>query len=447
MALFLPLGIYKVVFLAELFVAEAVFSFRFNRRRFFALRLAILLILSFVAVYFMPVFWYNATSVSVIFFLVFILSVVCLFFLFDTKPENVIFAGIGAYCTQHCVYQLFNIILVTFGLLTGPVNAYGSELTDYAFLTYAPIYIMTYVATLWCVAVGAFLTCKDWNNIQLRSPQLLAVAGVFLATNVIANAFISRASENMWSKTIIVCTSVTGVALSVLTLWVLFSLIEQKALKTELVDIYRVYRQEQKQLASTETNIDIINRKCHDLKHQIRTIGKTRIIGEQAIAEIENCISIYDSTVKTGNKTLDVILTEKSLLCKDKGINFTSVVDGGKLKFMSDVDIYSLFGNALDNAVEASLKIPEEKRVISITSSLSGNLLLVSVRNFFDGVILTDGETVKTLKTEEKGYHGFGLQSIKATVEKYGGIFRISTDKDMFTLDLLFPVPGSEQKK
>lgn len=65
---------------------------------------------------------------------------------------------------------------------------------------------------------------------------------------------------------------------------------------------------------------------------------------------------------KTGNKVLDTVLTTKSLYCNKHGIIFTCVADGTLLDFMDVMDICSIFGNALDNAIECEMKIPEKEK-------------------------------------------------------------------------------------
>ena len=78
------------------------------------------------------------------------------------------------------------------------------------------------------------------------------------------------------------------------------------------------------------------------MRHKIRTIADGKNLTNEEISEIEQSIAIYDSSVKTGNEALDVILTEKGFRCNGKGIKFTCVVDGSSLSFLSESDLYSL---------------------------------------------------------------------------------------------------------
>ena len=230
-----------------------------------------------------------------------------------------------------------------------------------------------------------------------------------------------------------------------MTLWVLCAVVARRELKDELDSIYRLYRQEQRHYETTQSNIDLINRKCHDLKYQIRAIAESGKVGERVIGDIERAISVYDSTVNTGNKTLDVLLTEKSLLCRDNDISFTCVADGSKLDFINEVDLFTLFGNALDNALEAVMRVDKPRRIVGLTIKSEGGLVSVTLSNYFDGNIDLSGGLPKTTK-EDAALHGYGVRSIKDIVEKYGGDMYISTKGGIFSLNILF-MPSAPQAR
>ena len=83
--------------------------------------------------------------------------------------------------------------------------------------------------------------------------------------------------------------------------------------------------------------------------------------------EIKKMIAIYDSKIESGNKMLDVLFTEKSLFCEQNNIKFSAMIDGSKLSFIEDGDLYCLFANLTDNALEAVSKITNKnKRIINI---------------------------------------------------------------------------------
>lgn len=195
------------------------------------------------------------------------------------------------------------------------------------------------------------------------------------------------------------------------------------------------------QYRSAQDSIDLINKKYHDLKHQIAVL-RSETSEEKAhyLDAMEQEIRSYEAQNKTGNEVLDTILTSKSLYCQQHGITLTCVADGAALDFMDTMDLCSLFGNALDNAIESVEKLPDsEQRLIHLVVARQKSFLWIRVENTYDGAFQADGTLPKTTKTDAR-YHGYGLKSIYDTAEKYGGTAEISTQEKCFTLKVLLPV-------
>ena len=141
--------------------------------------------------------------------------------------------------------------------------------------------------------------------------------------------------------------------------------------KTEKQKLEQMLVDGEKQRRLSEENIEAINRKCHDLKYQVAVLRRLAEGGDNTAAyskagdALEKDVMIYDAIAKTGYGGIDILLTEKSLLCEKRDIVFTYMIDGEKLKFMDEVDLYILLGNALDNAIEAVTDIEKEHRINS----------------------------------------------------------------------------------
>jgi len=211
----------------------------------------------------------------------------------------------------------------------------------------------------------------------------------------------------------------------------------------ELEVLNQMWHHQQDQYRLSKENIEIINRKCHDLKHQmaaLRTIQDKAEIDRQ-VTEMERAVMIYDSVIRTGNSVLDVVLTEKSLYCDAHQINMTCLVDGKLLEFIDTVDLYAIFGNALDNAIESVMQQKDkQKRVIQVASYEEQGMLLIRFRNYCDNAPqLVDGLPVTG--KDDKQYHGFGLKSIRHTAETYGGGISVQTGSNFFSLQILIPIP------
>ena len=211
----------------------------------------------------------------------------------------------------------------------------------------------------------------------------------------------------------------------------------------EIDTLHQLQAQREEQYRISKENIALINQKCHDLKHQIAALRSMRDSDtiDQQIAEMEDAVMIYDSAVKTGNAALDVVLTEKSLFCEANGINLTCLIDGRALDFVEIVDLYSMFGNALDNAIESVMKETDvNKRVIQTAGYREQDFFLIRVRNYCEQPpVLIDG--IPQTSKEDTDYHGFGIRSIRTTAKKYGGDITIDIGANFFSLQILLPIP------
>ncbi len=195
---------------------------------------------------------------------------------------------------------------------------------------------------------------------------------------------------------------------------------------------------EQKHLL-TQENIEIINRKCHDLKHQLDLYGAAPPDADRAeyLQELKNSIQIYDSSIQTGNKALDAVLMEKSLLFNRFSVDFSHIVDGACLSFMKNSDVFTLFGNALDNAFESLQAEKPENRTIVLKVNKNGKLVNICFENFCSRELqFEDGLPVST--KQNNGYHGFGMKSIRYVVQKYKGEMLVYKKERRFVLEILF---------
>lgn len=229
-------------------------------------------------------------------------------------------------------------------------------------------------------------------------------------------------------------------------LWVQINQKERMSLQRELDEINAIWRQQKKQYEVTKETIDSINRKCHDLKHQIRMLRNMEDDAEKEsfLKALENDIMIYDTALKTGNKALDTVLMEKGLFCKDHGITWSCMVDGAKLDFMRNEDIYAVFGNSLENAINAVMALNDpQERVISVKIIMQKNIMVIQIQNYYEGVLkFVDGLPLTTKKNKRN--HGFGMKSIRYTAEKYNGTVTVQAKDKIFTLQILIPMEIKE---
>lgn len=223
---------------------------------------------------------------------------------------------------------------------------------------------------------------------------------------------------------------------SALIIAIELSMAKNDVISQELIDTKLLLRQEREQYLMSKENIEIINEKCHDLKHQISYLRQDR--SDKSIEEIEKAVMIYDSTVKTGSNVLDILLTEKKLQCGSKDIKLTTVVNGKLLSFMEEMELYSLFGNALSNAIESVSAIPQkDSRHIDLKVREVGDMISIHMENPYIGEIVFHDGMPETAK--DKIWHGYGMKSMNRIVSTYGGVMTVTAQDGIFRLDILMP--------
>ncbi|MBR2288867.1 MAG: GHKL domain-containing protein [Clostridia bacterium] len=217
---------------------------------------------------------------------------------------------------------------------------------------------------------------------------------------------------------------------------------ELRAMDTQLNQQYEQYR-------LMEANNEALHRIYHDLKHQIDFIRNEPDEERKAsyLMEMEEAVSIREAAVETGSSVLDTLLTSKKLLCMEDGIVITCFADAKALEKMDMMDICSIFGNAIDNAIEYEKKVPDpDCRLIKVSVYPQKRFLLIRVENYCDETVpLKDGLPETTKK--DKNYHGFGVKSIRRAVEKYDGTLSFTQEDGWFILSILLPLAREEGEK
>lgn len=195
------------------------------------------------------------------------------------------------------------------------------------------------------------------------------------------------------------------------------------------------------------TNEDI-RRLHHDMKNHllaIKTLNGNNEEIDDYLKQLIDDLEPYESNIKTGNETVDAIISEKNHRGKLDHIEMNVCMDLSSLSYLNPADLVCIFGNALDNAVEALKKVKSENKIIYMKSTKLANYTVIRVSNQFSGTIHEEGGRILTEK-EDKENHGIGLYSIKKSVEKYGGNIKTSFDneKGWFRLIIMLPEANPE---
>ena len=203
---------------------------------------------------------------------------------------------------------------------------------------------------------------------------------------------------------------------------------QRELLETHYLEVDNMYRQ--------------IRGWRHDYRNHIQTMKAYAALEDwDAIKRyldlLDDDLTTVDTVIKTGNPMTDAILNSKISLAKAKNIQV--VADAHiplKLK-SSEIDLCCILGNLFDNAIEASMKLPEEQRMIRVYMDMRNTQLYISFTNFTAGKKMKkDGKLFRSNKGDG---HGFGLVRIDTIVERLDGYISRNSEDGAFTTEILLP--------
>ena len=303
---------------------------------------------------------------------------------------------------------------------------------------------------------------REWFTILIREGVMLLMMALALIFNLKygegVNPYEGNTKRKVASSTVVVLVCIglyrlnsdlpaenvltqLGMSLYALTscallLLLFFGLWESDKTHAEAETYRELLHQQKEQYELSKSTIDLINMKCHDLKHQLRALRTSD--NEAYVKELEHDIMIFDASIKTGNEVLDVLLREKMLEAESEGITLTCFIDGKAISFMSEMDIYSLFGNILSNAFESVKRLEEkQKRTIALSGRTLGNMFFLHEENFVGAPLEFVDGLPKTTK-EDVDNHGFGMKSMRRIAEKYQGEMVVKNEGETFSVDFVF---------
>lgn len=429
-------GINLILTYWECYICIALFARKLERRDLFPVRV-VMTLLDGSAVCFLLAIWYTEASSLLVRVLCYSaisgLNFTALLFCWKDDLSETLLTFCSGMATYQFTNKLYPLLQNFLGINDRESNSlfHGGE-TGSSNLDWA-IFFGFHLLTFFILS--AVFTPKNklvHNQRTARNAIVLSISTVVLVNILIC---ISRVYEGeSFMLNLVVKVLYVGFSLTILTICAgIFSQSEQEQ---QINILHQLWRQDRAQFESVKANMDLINMKCHDIKHILDKIEDKLTCKE--VASLREAIQFYDANIKTGNEVLDVVLCEKTMTCQKNGISFSCMADGTGLEFLTPVQTYSLFGNIIDNAVEAVKALPPEERVVSLTCHEEEGALVIEESNYFSGGLELDHGLPATSKGDVSR-HGFGTKSIQYIAGQYGGTMDIKVVGNMFFLTIRFP--------
>ncbi len=271
---------------------------------------------------------------------------------------------------------------------------------------------------------------------KIITRNVCIMSAIILVDLVMTYSFIIKRSQE--SLFLFGCCCAQEIIIAIFFLIVRTGTLNNSNYRDEIRVMDQVLHNEQKQYEALKENIELVNIKAHDIKHQLEKYQDR--LTENEIRNITKVISDYDKQIKTGNPVVDTVVYSSSLKCDKERIRFTALVDGQLFSTYPSNEIYYLLSNIMNNAIEAVKEVEDtEKRIISLNIKKKGENILIEESNYFTGSRTIVNGNIETNK-EDTLHHGYGLKSIRFIVNQNQGSMSMHTVENVFFLNILLPL-------
>ena len=439
----LPYDLVSILALsARMAVGIALFSWQLPRKEGFSRRVALLLLAWAAGVALFVVAGLHVGAPSpvgsallqlALFSMVLLGCTAAVRALFDASVWVALFCSTAGYTAQNLASGTGELV---FSLL--PFLGIDPHAPTVALVTWALSAVAVFVPCH--LLVGRKISSEGLSQVEDRS--MLGMMAVVSLVVIGFDLTIKLLDEQGLALGFVVVLRLFHALACVFTLAMEYALLYRRHLEQDMAATERLLAERERQYRMSRENIEAINIKCHDIKHQIRTLaGRGATVDSGVLDDIEREVNVYDSTVETGNEALDTILTEKGLVCEQRGITLTCVADGSALSRLAPADLYALFGNALDNAIEAVSELDDPaRRSISLSVRAVVGVAAIHVENYVASAPRLAGDGLPETTKGDRLNHGFGTRSMRTIAERYGGTLSLSYSEGIFRLDAMIPL-------
>ncbi len=360
-------------------------------------------------------------------------------------------------CYKDTIYQIITAvevwIIVASTLMETIAYSFGYYLygnnqlvtVDGQAFTRWEIYVIALAARLLILGI-VYVAFKNFKyKIQIKDSIILTLVFMFAFACSILAVFNVVNLERVADLTLYISSGVLATIFFIIFMYaknILYLREQEQRDKVQIAQLQQQYAYYQDKLKDEERIRSIY----HDMKNHLLVLEGSQGTDatRQMAQELRTQIADYEDYVHTGNEFLDIILKDKSEKAREKHIDFSAVVDFEGVDFIEPLDISTLFGNGIDNAIEACEKLREEDRVILVKAGRVQNFVSILIENNCAAEALPKGK--RTTKADSL-LHGFGLSNMQKAAEKYGGTCTTKRADGKFILKILLPVPGKRNGK
>lgn len=283
------------------------------------------------------------------------------------------------------------------------------------------------------------LFIRKHNQNQTTSYSWYTVPTILSTVSVLLIFFFGSCFEKDWISILPLCVCASSITCMQIAALLLISWMEQNAnFREEAISLQAKSKAQQESIEALSAAYAQQRKLTHDFLAHLSTLDGMLMQQNRDINTIQTYIHSLQSKqnerillVNTHHAALDALLNQKALVAKNRKIDIQfSVNDLSPIK-IDMVDLTVVISNTLDNAIEACEKLPETDRQIYVQALLEEDELFYAVRNKSLPVNMIANQLPTSTK-ENPSFHGYGLQNVHTTLEKYHTLYAMDYENGWF---------------
>lgn len=411
-------------FITQLFLIAFLYIPVFKKRKFFYIKYPVCLVVM-AGLQILGRFGYFPVPIPLNYVLVTGMLAACTYICFEAKVMQAIFISVCIYSGQHIISNFAYALIFFIVLITENWDLYA-----YYYII-MPLFMAAGMVATWFLPVKIIKNKGElkFNNAIIFYVTIAFVLVASTLTHYARNAIILSLEGLVYLLLIASLFTCSTMIVGFLNL-------RKKQLEEENEILQELLHKDEQRYEQAKLSNEKIQIKYHDMKQRTHQ----GIVDYESLKEVESDNEILKSTYFTGNRALDVILSEKALMCERLGIRFICTADGAAISFMKPYHIYSLVGNALENAVESIKKETDNvNKEITVNIVRRENSCLFKTSNYVsEKVEIYDG--IPHTSKSDKENHGFGAKSMRNIVLNYGGQISFYEEENTFNVLAVIPI-------
>lgn len=273
---------------------------------------------------------------------------------------------------------------------------------------------------------------KVWYLFSIL-PIALMVSNIYTIPISYANIRVGK----VYAKGFIITIFELALYLIVFILFYIFS--KTTIEKTKLTERNNILEIQKSYTESLQSYIKYTSKARHDFKHSVHVMSRLADEGNLSalkdyIAQYENSLTVTAPVRICKSEALNALFNHYRQQAIENNVDINWRIDLPENSRILDVDLCSIFGNILENAIDGCCTVEEGKRYFNLTSEIKGDCLYIVSTNNYGKPLRMDGEEFSSTKHQGKG---IGLYSMKSITDVYDGIFEAGNNDGEFFVNIV----------